>query len=80
MPIKSNNPQAYSLISIELEMEKEARLALENKLKEKDNEIAYLKSILKEKQTNHEHSTKGIILDTINNLSIGILFEKRRIC
>lgn len=75
MPIKSNNPQAYSLISIELEMEKEARLALENKLKEKDNEIAYLKSILKEKQTNHEHSTKRIILDTINNLSIGILFE-----
>ena len=32
MPIKSNNLQAYTLISIELEMEKAARIALEKKL------------------------------------------------
>lgn len=75
MPIKSNNLQAYTLISIELEMEKAARIALEKKLQERENEIAYLKNKLKEKQTNHEQSSKSIILDTINNLPIGILFE-----
>ena len=75
MPIKRNNPEAYSLISIELEMEKTARFALEKKLQEKDNEIAYLKNIIKEKQTDNKYYSKGIILDALNYLPIGILVE-----
>ncbi len=75
MPIKRTNPEAYSLISIELEMEKSARFALEKKLQEKDNEIAYLKNIIKEKQPNPKDYSKEIILDALNHLPTGILFE-----